>query len=173
MFKHYLYVTGTSKTLRDYCGWFANKVSVENPHCESVCDIASNDGTQLDAFLNLGFETTGIEPADNLIADQPHHIINDFAENVHMTKQFDVITAQNVMAHTQYPLEILFKIKQWLKKEGTAYIQTSQANMFINGEFDTMYHEHISFFCVKSMTALLNRVGLQLVNVETTPIHGS
>lgn len=172
MFKHYLYVTGTSKTLRDYCGWFANMCVAENPNGVSVLDIASNDGTQLDAFKMLGLETVGIEPATNLIADQPHHIINDFAENVHMAKQFDIITAQNVMAHTQYPLEILFKIKQWLSKTGTAYIQTSQANMFINGEFDTIYHEHISFYCVRSMTRLLNRVGLHLVDVTKTHIHG-
>lgn len=172
MFKHYLYVTGTSKTLRAYCEWFAKKCVKENPGCLSVCDIASNDGTQLDSFRKLGLKTVGIEPADNLIVDQPHHIINDFAEHVHMTEQFDIITAQNVMAHTQYPTQIMFKIKQWLKRGGTAYIQTSQANMFQNGEFDTMYHEHISFYCVKSMTKALNRMGLNLVSVEKTPIHG-
>jgi hypothetical protein len=44
--------------------------------------------------------------------------------------------------------------------------------MFISGEFDTVYHEHISFFNVKSMRALLARAGLRLSNVSIVPIHG-
>lgn len=171
MFKHYLYVTGTSQTLRDYCDWFAMYVG-KGIHPGKVLDIASNDGTQLDSFAKFGWDTTGIEPADNLVVDYKHKVHHDFAENLELDETFDIITAQNVMAHTAHPVKIMAKIKQWLNPNGTAYIQTSQANMFKNGEFDTMYHEHVSFFCVKSMTALANRVGLDLVNVEITPIHG-
>ena len=171
MFKHYLYVTGTSQTLRDYCDWFALHTT-KNLDPGSILDIASNDGTQLDSYANLGWDTTGIEPADNLIVDYKHKLYHDFCENLDIDEQFDIITAQNVMAHTAHPKLLMKKIKKWLNPKGTAYIQTSQANMFKNGEFDTMYHEHVSFFCVKSMTALANSVGLNLVNVEITPIHG-
>jgi hypothetical protein len=45
--------------------------------------------------------------------------------------------------------------------------------MFKNGEFDTMYHEHISFFCSSSMAALCHRAGLKLINVQKTHIHGT
>ena len=171
MFKHYLYVTGTSQTLRDYCDWFASHTT-KNLDPGKVLDIASNDGTQLDSYANLGWDTTGIEPADNLVVDYKHKLYHDFCENCDIDETFDIITAQNVMAHTAHPIKLMRKIKQWLNPNGSAYIQTSQANMFKNGEFDTMYHEHVSFFCVKSMTALANSVGLDLVNVEITPIHG-
>ncbi len=171
MFKHYLYVTGTSKTLRDYCDWFAD-YTTQNLDPGKVLDIASNDGTQLDSYAKLGWDTTGIEPADNLVVDYKHKLYHDFCENLDIDEKYDLITAQNVMAHTAHPIELMRKIKQWLNPNGSAYIQTSQANMFKNGEFDTMYHEHVSFFCVKSMTALANSVGLDLVNVEITPIHG-
>ncbi len=171
MFKHYLYVTGTSQTLKDYCDWFAMKTS-KNIHPGKVLDIASNDGTLLDCYAKYNWDTTGIEPADNLVTDYKHKVHHDFCENLDLDETFDIITAHNVMAHTAHPVKLMAKIKQWLNPNGTAYIQTSQANMFKNGEFDTMYHEHVSFFCVKSMTALANRVGLDLVNVEITPIHG-
>jgi SAM-dependent methyltransferase len=171
MFKNYLYVTGTSQTLRDYCDWFAH-YTTKDLEPGKVLDIASNDGTQLDSYANLGWDTVGIEPADNLVVDYKHKLYHDFCENLDLDEKFDIITAQNVMAHTAHPVKLMAKVKQWLNPDGTAYIQTSQANMFKNGEFDTMYHEHVSFFCVKSMTALANSVGLDLVKVEITPIHG-
>ena len=52
------------------------------------------------------------------------------------------------------------------------YIQTSQSKMIINGEFDTLYHEHLSFFSVNSMKTLVDRLGLFLHNVEFRSIHG-
>ncbi len=172
MFKHYLYVTGTSDTLKSYCDWFADMVSMQVAP-GLVCDIASNDGTQLDSFAKLGWQTMGIEPAQNLVKDYKHYVINDYAQNVKDNLQLDVITAQNVMAHTADPLGIMKNIKKWLKPNGKAFIQTSQANMFKNGEFDTIYHEHISFFCSSSMNALCQRAGLKLINVQKSHIHGS
>ena len=172
MFKNYLYVTGTSQTLRDYAEWFAQMVNTEMP-TGKMCDIASNDGTQLDAFKDLGWETMGIEPAVNLVKDYKHYVINEFAQNVTEPLQLDVVTAQNVLAHTADPLGILTKIKSWLKPNGRAYIQTSQANMFKRFEFDTIYHEHISFYCASSMTALCRRAGLEIIKVQKTPVHGT
>jgi hypothetical protein len=52
------------------------------------------------------------------------------------------------------------------------FIQTSQADMIINNEFDTIYHEHINFFNIKSMNIICNRAGLNLVDVTKSPIHG-
>ena len=172
MFKHYLYVTGTSQTLRDYCDDFAKKIT-HSHGVGDILDVASNDGTQLTAFKNLGWNTCGIEPAKNLAYDCDHDVICDFCENVNVDLQVDVITAQNVMAHTRHPIELLKKMKAWLKPNGSIYIQTSQANMFLHTEFDTMYHEHISFFCSNSMKQLARRAGLTLVNVEFMPIHGT
>ena len=52
------------------------------------------------------------------------------------------------------------------------FIQTSQANMILNNEFDTIYHEHINFFNVRSMKQLADRVGINLIDVIKSPIHG-
>lgn len=51
-------------------------------------------------------------------------------------------------------------------------VQTSQANMILNREFDTIYHEHVSFFNARSMNVLAQRCGLRLDFVDTVPVHG-
>jgi hypothetical protein len=89
-----------------------------------------------------------------------------------LAPDYDAVVAMNIFAHTDNPLEILLGIKECLKESGRAYIQTSQAEMFFTGEFDTVYHEHISFFNVKSMRALIERAGLYLDKVSIVPIHG-
>ncbi len=52
------------------------------------------------------------------------------------------------------------------------YIQTSQSDMIRNNQFDTIYHEHISFFNINSFNELVKRTGLHLVDVIKTPVHG-
>ena len=173
MFDNYLYVTGTSKTLRDYCDWFAMYVTGKCSMGE-ILDIACNDGTQLDSFRKIGWETYGIDPAKNIVEltqKKGHKIIADYWP-IELNKMFDVITAQNVLAHTPKPLEFLINAKAHLKKGGRIFIQTSQSQMYQRGEFDTCYHEHISFFSVNSMKVLANKAGLDIIDVITTPIHG-
>ena len=60
-----------------------------------------------------------------------------------------------------------------MHSSSTLVIQTSQADMCRNNEFDTVYHEHINYFNVKSMSHLIERAKLKLHNVEKRPIHGS
>jgi hypothetical protein len=60
-----------------------------------------------------------------------------------------------------------------LSDGGYIYITTSQADMILNGEFDTIYHEHLSFYNIRSMNELCKRAGLNLVEVLKHPIHGN
>ena len=174
MFDHYIYVTGTSQTLRDYCDWFAKYVTDrEDIERGNVLDIACNDGTQLDSFRNLGWKTYGVDPAKNLfdIAIEKGHMVRNAYWPISYPSM-DVIVAQNVCAHTPTPLEFLEGVRKSLTEKGTAYIQTSQSQMYQRNEFDTTYHEHISFFSANSMQTLAERAGLVLTDIEITPIHG-
>lgn len=180
LFKNYLYVSGTTKTLRDYFDDFVlltQKYTGVKQNL-SVLDIACNDGSQLDSFKKLGYNTFGIDPAENLFSEssKKHTIICDYFNSQSLNKfkqDFDIIVAQNVFAHNSYPLEFLKSAKERLKPNGYIFIQTSQAKMIEHGQFDTIYHEHISFFSTKSMTNLVNRAGLYLHDCFTTPIHGT
>ena len=180
MFKEYLYVSGTSNTLKKYFEWFVDFVLTYNSSASKVLDIACNDGTQLDFFKNKGLKTYGIDPALNLLpisTKKGHRVVGEYFTNESINKleqlEFDVITAQNVFAHNTYPLEFLKVCKNILSKTGHIFIQTSQADMVINNEFDTIYHEHISFFSIYSMLYLVERSGLYLNDVIKTDIHGN
>lgn len=175
MFEDYIYVTGTSQTMRDYNKWFANLIThKEGVRISNILDIGSNDGTQLDYFKELGFDTYGVDPAKNLCEEygnKGHQITNAFWP-VDLNKKFDVIIAQNVFAHTPTPLDFLIGIKNHLSENGKAFIQTSQSQMYQRNEFDTTYHEHVSFFSTNSMKTITARAGLVLTDVEMTTIHG-
>jgi 2-polyprenyl-3-methyl-5-hydroxy-6-metoxy-1,4-benzoquinol methylase len=179
MFKNYLYVSGTSKTLRDYFDWFASfTLGYIKP--KNVLDIACNDGSQLNSYKKHGIKTVGIDPATNLkelSSGQGHEIVVDYFTEESISKlsddKFDIITAQNVFAHNTYPLEFLKLCKNILSDDGYLFIQTSQADMVVNKEFDTIYHEHISFFNPLSMKTLVERSGLELNDIIKSDIHGN
>ena len=186
LFKHYLYVSGTSKTLTQYFSWFA-KQAIDRQLCTqdstsdiSVLDIASNDGSLLQAFRAMGVNNVlGVDPALNLtklawqkkIPTLPSYW-NETTANAY-ADCFDIITAQNVVAHVSDPAPFLTNISKALRENGTAYVQTSQSEMIPRGEFDTAYHEHHSFFTINSMNQLAQRSNLHLNDVFKTEIHGS
>lgn len=180
MFKNYLYVSGTAKTLRDYFDFFAKKTIEYSPNAKNVLDIACNDGTQLDYYKKLGLNTYGIDPAENLYEDsvnKGHNIICDYfnsdTQHKFNGKTFDIITAQNVFAHTIYTVDFLNTCKSIMNDQSLLFIQTSQSDMVRNNEFDTIYHEHISFFNSNSMKQLVERCGLTLHDIFKTDIHGN
>lgn len=179
LFKNYIYVSGTSQTLIDYFRWFIGLTEkyVKNK-TKNVLDIACNDGSQLDLYYDAGYTTYGIDPAQNLhhLSSRKSQVICDYLTEDNIQSfgvQFDTILAQNVFAHNAYPLQFLEYCKSVLAPGGKLFIQTSQANMVQNNEFDTIYHEHLSFFSVKSFCTIAKRAGLNVVDVLRTPIHGT
>jgi len=171
LFKNYLYVSGTSKTQLEYFDWFANEFHLDG---KTVLDIGCNDGSQLDAFKKIGFETYGVDPAANLhhLSIKNHNTLCKYFDGSEFDdKKFDLIVCQNAFAHNYDQLEFLLNMKK--KLNGAIIITTSQADMILNGEFDTIYHEHLSFYNTQSMQALCSRAGLFLSEVKKHPIHGN
>lgn len=178
MFRNYLYVSGTTNTLREYFDFFA-KFTIQRykylneSSPQKVLDIACNDGTQLDYYKSSGIETFGVDPAENLflISSKNHQVTCDFFPTK-IQEKFDLIVAQNVFAHTHDIKNFLISCRDILEGGGILYIQTSQANMIKNNEFDTIYHEHLSFFNTLSMKTIVESCGLNLCNVFKFDIHG-
>lgn len=175
LYKHYLYVSGTSNTLVKEFDDVAALISKEHTNKDRrILDIACNDGSFLRSFKRLGWEAIGVDPAENIVSKVTDvNIICDYFPSNKVEGKFDAITCFNVVGHIPNPLQFVLHCKQLLKEEGTLYIQTSQANMIKNGEFDTIYHEHHSYFNINSMNALCERAGLYLDDVEMRPVHGT
>lgn len=180
IYSNYLYTSGTTQTLRDYSEWFAKYVSESTPRVfNAVLDIGCNDGTQLNYFKFQKYDTYGIDPAKNLYKTSSlnHKVLCAFFSPTivqeYTNQHFDAIVAQNVFAHNPNPLEFLETCKKLMNPNTRLFIQTSQADMVLNNEFDTIYHEHINFFNINSMAKLATRSGLNLIDAIKTPIHGN
>lgn len=184
MFKDYLYVSGTSQTMMEHFEWFANYSkeyyeSMSKHYLSSVLDIGCNDGSQLKYFISDTVYTHGVDPAENLAATSRadgHDIyVGYFGKDfiAYYGGVYDIIIAQNVFAHNYDPLEFLNNAKFCMMDDSLLFIQTSQADMILNNEFDTIYHEHISFYNINSMNELCKRAGLHLIDVTKCPLHGN
>ncbi len=176
IFSHYLYSSGTSGTLRSFFDWFARSLKQSVTTKPRLLEIASNDGSLLDCLRQQGFDVAGIDPARNLceVAEAKGHDVQcGYFPDVSPSEPVDIIVAMNVMAHNPDPLRFMQAVAGSLSDDGVALIQTSQANMLVNGEFDTIYHEHYSFFTVTSMARLATLSGLELVDVQLVSVHGT
>lgn len=176
LFKDYLYASGTSQTLGAYFEWFADGLATVIPAGGRVLEIASNDGSLLQRLAKRGLETVGVDPAANLNAIAQStglNVLTGFFPEVRPDGKFDAIVAMNVAAHTPTPLQFMRGVAESLADDGVAIIQTSQAMMIRNGEFDTIYHEHYSFYSVSSMERLAAECGLALVQTQLVSVHGT
>ena len=147
MFKEYLYVSGTSKTLHSYFERFVEICEEYVPNRGKILDIACNDGTQLDKFKNKGWKTYGVDPAENLyeLSKNNHNVKCEYWDEKvakSFRETFEVITAQNVFAHVDDIHGFLRACFSVLSESGVVLIQTSQADMIIDNQFDTIYHAH-------------------------------
>ena len=179
LYRNYIYVSGTTTTLRGYFDWFADRLAAVAPGARSVLELACNDGTLLQILRDRGYDVAGVDPAENLRSltlDAGLDVRCAYwteAEAEALDRRFDVLVAMNVLAHGADPLGFLRACRRALRPGGRLFVQTSQAFMIDRGEFDTIYHEHHSFFTTRSMQALANRAGLRVVAAEHVPVHGT
>jgi len=185
LFDDYIWVTGTSKTTHKHAKTFAEKLNDELvlQSNDLVLEVASNDGSYLRYFQELGLEVIGYDPAKNIAKIANDAGIKTIAEyfSLEALKDFSsvsskkpkVIIARNVLTHTRdpLPLEMALAVKSILAKDGTFVIETPYlGNIIDQVQYDLFYHEHEVYFSVKSLSNLLNKAELSIVNVQ--PISG-
>ena len=177
IFGKYAYLSGTSNTLKRYFTWIAKALRQVMPPDARVLELAANDGSLLRELQLEHFSCLGIDPASNVVAVAQQEGLpvrqGYWPESaVDLDEQFEIIICMNVVAHVDEPLAFLRSCTERLSSTGRLLIQPSQARMFENGEFDTVYHEHLSFFNTRSMTKLAQRAGLKLTESFLVAIHG-
>ena len=174
MYKNYSYLSGTSNTMKEYFNTFVKSLNVTN---KKILDIACNDCALLDCFKELNNETYGIDPAENIVRNiNNHNIYCGFFNNdaiKYFNNKFDIITAFNVFAHVDDIYDFLNNLYLISDNSTDIYIQTSQCNMIQNNEFDTIYHEHLSFFNINSMKYCLEKCNFMLYDINIVDVHGS
>lgn len=186
MFTDYPYRSSVSRTFREHCRGLTTVarglVSVERPR---VLDIGCNDGFLLSLFREAGCEVLGVDPALNMKGrwiDAPVDRVDVPVENAFwsvkfaswlLPRKFDIITAQNVFAHAPDPADFLAGCALVLADGGAVLIEVPHAlELFAGNEFDTIYHEHLSYFTVSSFARLVERTPLAIADITRLPVHG-
>ena len=179
MFSEHSYRSGTTRTLYDHFRGIAHDIHHMMPHGQSVLDIGSNDGTQLQCFKELGWNTLGVEScasAAKVAEETGIPTINKFfneetAQDIGV--QFDIINASGVFFHLEELHSVCRGVKHLLDKDGVFIVQFIYAKtMLENGAFDQIYHEHLLYYTMRSITYLLQLHGLRLFDAKLSPIHG-
>ena len=184
LFRDYIYVSTTSDTLQKHFAGLARELKDRYRLGPSslVVEIASNDGLLLKKFRDLGVRGVGVEPAVNIAAmarKDGIEVVNEFfteATAAAVKEKYgpaDVIAGNNVFAHVDDLTDFLRGIALLLKPEGGISIEVPYLRDLIeHREYDTIYHEHLSYFSVGVLSKLFQRHGLEVYDVERVPIHG-
>lgn len=183
LFRNYSYCSRHSKTFKIHCQELAeelNKKILQKD--ELVVDIASNDGSLLKFFKKKGNKVLGVDPARNLARKANRAGIETIAEfwSDKFAKELlpkkgkaKVITAFNVFAHVDDMHSFVKGAKTILDENGYLIIESPHIlPMLCNTEFDTIYHEHLSYLSLKPLEKLMSSHGLRIAKVKKFDIHG-
>lgn len=185
LFEHYVWVSGTSEIVRKYATIFVDRIiSVANVNKKDfIVEIASNDGTFLKPFLDKGFKNVlGVDPAKNLVARANKQGIRSLPEfwssaiASKLTRKYGnakVVIARNVIPHVSDLRDVIIGIKKILRDDGVGVIEFHNAQKIQEElHYDSIYHEHLCYFSIRSMTYLLNQHGLNSFHIEQSSISG-
>lgn len=183
LFREYAYFSSHSYPTVEHALRLAKRIIREHRLTPSsiVYEIASNDGYLLQHYARSGVRVLGIEPARNIatvarekgVDTLTEFFTSELAHRLRLTGAADVIHAHNVMAHVPTINDLVSGIHTLLKEDGVLILETPYAiDMLNNVEFDTIYHEHVFYYTVHSLEALLRRHGLSIWQIEHLDVHG-
>ncbi|MDP2638259.1 MAG: class I SAM-dependent methyltransferase [Candidatus Levybacteria bacterium] len=181
----YAFFTGASPLSIKYFKDYAKETSDSFPKQSQglILEIASNDGTLLQNFVNLGYKNVlGVDPAvpAATLANKMglKTIIKPF--DMKLAKQIkkeyknaDLIIANNVIAHVDSLVEFVNAVKLLLDDEGIFIFECHYfPNLLFSDQFDNIYHEHRSYFSLLPLTWLFKNVGLYMFDIKSADTQG-
>jgi hypothetical protein len=184
IFSEYAYFSSYSdswlKHAEDYVEMITKRLSLnEESH---VVEIASNDGYLLQYFLDKRIPILGIEPALNVaevaIKKGIPTITEFFGENsaidlVKKEKQADLLIGNNVLAQVPDINDFVMGMKILLSKKGVITMEFPHLiRLMEENQFDTIYHEHFSYFSLYSVERIFSAHGLKIFDVDQISTHG-
>jgi SAM-dependent methyltransferase len=184
IFRQYAYFSSYSTSwvahAKSYCEMIKERLEL-NRH-SLVVEVASNDGYLLQHFIALGVPALGIEPAANIAATAIEKGIPtcvDFfgtrvaEELARGGRQADLIVGNNVLAQVPDLNDFVSGMVRLLKPSGIITLEFPHLQRLMEGnQFDTIYHEHFSYFSLTAIERLASQHGLKLIDVEELPTHG-
>ena len=185
LFDHYLWVTGTSAGAKKYSHIFHQRVlkRVELNKTDFIIEIASNDGIFLKPFIENGYNNViGIEPASNIAEIANKNGVKTIEEywNSDVAKKLiaengnaKLVFARNVIPHVEHLLDVIQGINIALQDRGVGIIEFHEISGILKDiQYDSIYHEHLCYFSIKSICYLLNKFNLIPFHIDESPTSG-
>lgn len=161
----------------DYARWLKESLC-----CTSVVEFGCNDGVLLVPLTEMGVVACGVDISANISelarAKGLDVVTGYFDDEVAAALRdrlgpVDVVTGSNAFAHNDRPGTILRAARRLLKPQGHLCLEVMYAGDLLDGiQWDTLYHEHLTFYCLTTLQRLLERHGFRVVDVERIPMHG-
>jgi SAM-dependent methyltransferase len=183
LFSTFLWVTGTSRDAAVHARWLAARLRERHltPERRFLVEVASNDGFFLRHYQEAGFDILGVDPADVTAeaVKQGLPTIRDFfgesvaARIVAERGQADVIVARNVLGHSSELRDLVRGMKRLLAPTGVLVLEMPYAH-FLRAElqYDTIFHEHLSYLTVGSTARLIASVDMKITDVSFVRMNG-
>jgi len=179
----YSYTSSNSKFFRSHWATFLPLVkSLGGKKGHKIIEVGSNDGYLCSLFIEEGFKAYGIDASKSMTdlanmngVNTYNKIFNSFSaiELSDLLGKSDFLIANNVFNHSNDPLDFLFGVKQILNESGIFIIEVPYWKIQIeNYRFDMVYHEHITYFTVRSLKKLIEDAGLFINDIEIVESHG-
>jgi novobiocin biosynthesis protein NovU/D-mycarose 3-C-methyltransferase len=187
LFEHYVYVTPNARSLQSHydeeIAMIAAYPFKTKPLAEmNVVEMGSNNGAFLRAIRPHVAKVIGIDPAKNIVEQANTEglptiaafLSEDTAEELRaQTGPADLLVARHCMAHLDDLRGTMRAIASMLADDGIVVIENAYLRSTLEGaQFDQLYHEHMSYFALRSLTALMASCGLYVRHAYVAPIHG-
>ncbi|MFI5323862.1 MAG: methyltransferase domain-containing protein [Thermodesulfobacteriota bacterium] len=184
IFTEYAYFSSYSDTWLSHARKYVETVTKRfGLSAESfVVELASNDGYLLQYFVQKGIPVLGVEPAANVaevaVSKGVPTLVKFFGvqtanELASSGRQADLIAANNVLAQVPDLNDFVGGMKILLKPGGVVTLEFPHLVRLIEeNQFDTIYHEHFSYFSFRTAERIFAAHGLVLFDVEEIPTHG-
>lgn len=184
IFTEYAYFSSYSTSWLEHARSYVDRVSEQLSLGSNsmVVELASNDGYLLQWFVEKGIPCLGVEPAANVaeaaIEKGVPTRVAFFGEEeaqkmVAESIKADLILGNNVLAHTPYLNSFVSGMKTLLATGGTITMEFPHLlRLMQENQFDTIYHEHFSYFSLMTVRKVFAAHGLEVFDVEQLPTHG-
>lgn len=181
LFQDYSFSSSTIKPLvehfRSYAKWMIEKLKPT-----LIVEFGCNDGVLLAPLKELGVRAVGVDVSKNITEAaraKGLNVLTGFFD-AEMARRIrdehglaDVVTGSNAFAHNDAPERLLEAAKIVLRDSGHLCLEFMYAGDLLEQlQWDTLYHEHLTFYSLATISTLLERYGFHVVDAERLPMHG-
>ena len=183
IFSDYSYFSSFSTSWLAHCEAYVDSIVPRlglGPQ-HTIVEVASNDGYLLQFFHERGLSVLGIEPAENVaqaaivkgIPTVVRFFGTEVAQDLAKTSRADLLIGNNVLPHVPNLNDFVAGMRTMLSDTGVITMEFPHLMRLIaDGQFDTIYHEHFSYFSLGTVARVFEHHGLAIFDVEELPTHG-